>query len=43
MAVENVLAQRSKEHASWTAQVTIISEHVSINAAEPDSFSRKIL
>ena len=43
MAVEHVLAQRSKENASWAAQVTIINEHVGVNAAEPGNFSGRML
>ena len=35
MAVEHLLAQKPKESAKWTAQVTNINEYVSENAAEP--------
>ena len=43
MAVEHVLAQKSKENGSRTAQVTIINEHVNVNAVGPDSFSGSML
>ena len=34
MAVEHVLAQKSKESAKWTTQVANINEYVSVNAAK---------
>ena len=34
MAVEHVLAQKSNESASWTAQVANINEYVSVKAVE---------
>ena len=43
MAVEHVLAQKSKENESRPAQVTVINEHVNVNAVGPDSFCRRML
>ena len=39
MAVEQVLIQKSKENAKWTAEGAKINEYVSANAAEPGNFS----
>ena len=42
MAVEHALAQKSKERAKQTAQVTNINEYVSVNAAEPGNSSGRM-
>lgn len=34
MAVKHVLAQKFKQSAKWTEQVTNINKYVSVNAAE---------
>ena len=39
MAVEHVLAEKSKESAKWTAEVANINKYVSVNAAEPRNSS----
>ena len=39
MAMEQVLIQKSKENAKWTAEGAKINEYVSANAAEPGNFS----
>ena len=43
MAVEYVLAQKSKESAKERAQVANINEYVSINAGEPGNSSGRML
>ena len=42
MAVEHVLAQKSKGSATWTAQVAHINEHVNVNALEPGNCSGRM-
>ena len=42
MAVEHVLAEKSKESAKWTAQVANINKYVSVNAAEPRNSSLRM-
>ena len=43
MAVEQVLAQKSKERAIWTTQAANINEYASVNAAEPGDSSGRTL
>ena len=38
MAVEHLLAQKSKESGKWTAQETNINDYVRASAAEPGNF-----
>ena len=42
MAVEHVLAQKSKESAKWTTQVGNTNQYVSVNAAELGNYSGRM-
>ena len=42
IAVEHVLAHKSKESDKWKGQVSNINEHVSVKAAEPGNPSGRM-